>query len=163
MSTKTILLLVGLFAQIVYGQTENLQIRTESEAGNTINWQTTVTVTVPSGIRNSFLLELPAGLLMIPVSVTQNDRSLWLQNSGQPAAIDSAVSWQTTDQGLVFLFRDGQLNNGERLQITTMTTLSGKRPDAQAVISLRPFNPGQPAGAPAASVALPSEWTQPGQ
>jgi len=163
MNMKTILLYVGLFAQIVYSQSENLQINTEPAGENGVNWNTTVTITVPAAVQDGFLLELPSGLMMIPVSVTQNSRSLWLQNTDRPAAIDSVASWQTTARGPAFLFRDGQLRSGDRLQIVTMTALSGKRPDPQAEISLRPFSPGQSPGTPAASVALPAQWLQAGE
>ena len=163
MKMKTILLFMGLLAQIVYGQSENLQIQTKPAAENDVSWETTLTITLPAAIQNGFLLELPAGLQMIPISVTENTRPLWLQNSDQPAAVDSVVSWQTTARGTVFMFRAGQTVSGDRLQIVAMTTLSGKRPDPQALIGLRPYTPGQPPGEAAASVALPPEWTQPGQ
>jgi len=163
MKMKTILLLGGLLAQIVYGQSENLQIQVKPVAENDVSWETTLTITLPAAMLNGFLLELPAGVQMIPISVTENTRPLWLQNSSQPAVIDSVVSWQTTTQGPVFMFRDGQAGSRDQLQIVTMTTLSGKRPGPQALISLRPYTPGQPPGEAAASVALPPEWTQPGQ
>jgi hypothetical protein len=158
MKIKTVLAIFVIFAQIVLGQTGNLQITTQKITGNEVNWETMLSLNIPAQVQSGFVLELPAGVHLVPISIELNSRALWLQNGIQAADVDSVVTWSLGASRIFFLFSPGQLNSADRLEIKSIAALNAKRLAADNTFNLRPYGADQSSGEIFASAALPAEW-----
>ena len=160
MKVKTTVLIVVLGIQVAFSQSQNMTITTQKISGNEVNWEATLSLTIPAAARSGLVLEMPRAVRMIPIAVSLNERNLWLQNGMEPSGIDSVVVWYTENQSISFLFNSGQVAAGERLQIQTMTSRIGKPAPAESVIQLRLYTGNETEGEIADSVALPLEWVE---
>ena len=72
------------------------------------------------------------------MNVQINDQNVWLQNSQQAPQLDSVVTWQNNEQGLIILFSTGLISGGQTIQITCMATLLRNQISTEEVIEIRP-------------------------
>jgi len=134
---KKLVLIIALFAQILPAQQSNLTIDLQPVAKSGINWETTMTLDAQNGMENGFLVEIPAGIKMVPLSVEINQNEMLLQNIMATPSKESVISWDISEEGLVFFFQNGQLSPGDKIVIRTMTTQIRKRVDENPTINIR--------------------------
>jgi len=135
---KKILFVVFLvFSYNLFAQQSTLDITLESVSENNINWEMVLAFSGSNTIENGIAITLPEGLQAIPMNVQIDDKNVWLQNSDQVPQLDSVVTWQNTEQGLVVLFSAGLVSGGESVQITCMTSLLRSPISTGEVIEIR--------------------------
>jgi hypothetical protein len=109
--------------QFIFAQQNMMTISAEKKTASKVDWETTITINVADEIRAGFQLTLPKALRLIPLSVRINQKNLWLQNARVVSDVDSVVSWNLLDDGIVFQFNSDQLRSGDQLTINSMTTV----------------------------------------
>jgi len=86
------------------------------------------------------LIEFPDEIRIVPVSVKVNEKNYWLKNYNKIPEIDSVTNWQLTEEGLVLLFKENQVLNGDQLMINCLLTLIAKELTDKEVIQIRRVN-----------------------
>ena len=134
---KRLVLITALFSQILLAQQNNLTIDLQPVAESKVNWEATLTFDALNGMQNGILIEVPAGLKMVPLTARINQNEMLLQNIKETPSKESVICWELSPEGIILFFRDGQFNAGDRLIIKTMTTLIKKRINQDAVVNIR--------------------------
>jgi hypothetical protein len=114
-----ILILLALFSAQVFAQSNPLRIELaplQSDVQVNLSWRSTVR---PAGL----LLNVPAEVQLIPISIQIDNRAIWLINDSAVPARDSVIAWQSGPEGLILLFRQGLLDNGSVLDISCHSNL----------------------------------------
>jgi len=127
-----ILILLVLFSGQIFSQSNPLQIELttlQSDVQVNLSWRSTVR---PAGL----LLNFPEVVQLIPISIEIDNRAIWLKNDAAVPERDSVISWQSTPEGLILLFREGLLNNGSVLDVSCHSNLGKSQADS-AVIQIR--------------------------
>ena len=132
-----LVLLTAFFSQILFAQQNNLALDIQPVSESGVNWETTLTLDTQSGMENGLLIEVPAGIKMVPLTARINTDEMLLQNTSQIPSKDNVVSWELSDEGLILYFQDGQLNSGDQLVLKTMTSQIKKRIADKAMINVR--------------------------
>ena len=101
----------------------------QSDVQVNLSWRSTVR---PAGL----LLNVPVEVQLVPISIEIDNRPVWLKNDPAVPELDSVISWQSTPEGLVLLFREGLLNNGSVLEVRCHSNLASGQGDS-AVVQLR--------------------------
>ena len=134
---KKLVLFIALFAQTLLAQPGDLAINLQPVRDSAVNWEATLTLEAQNGMENGLLIELPAGVKMVPLSARLNETELFLQNLDQAPASESVVNWDLTDEGVVLFFAEGQYSPGDRLILKTMTTQIKKQIEDNQQINIR--------------------------
>ena len=134
---KKLLVFIALFSQILLAQQNDLAIDLQPVSQSEVNWETTLTLEGQSGMENGLLIELPAGIKMVPLSARLNENDLFLQNLDQTPARESVINWHLTEAGVVLFFAEGQYSSGDQLILKTLTTQIKKRIDDNQQINIR--------------------------
>jgi hypothetical protein len=134
---KKLVLITVLFSQILFAQQNELAVDLKPVAESDINWETTLTLDAQSGMESGLLIEVPAGIKMVPLNVRINDKDLYLQNKGETPSIDSAINWELSAEGVTLFFAQGQYNSGDRLVLKTMTSQIKKTVTENPTINIR--------------------------
>ena len=134
---KKIVLITAFFSQILFAQQNDLTIVTKPVTESNVNYETTLTVNAISGMENGFLIEIPAGMKMVPMNVIINQNELFLQNLNEIPSKETIVCWTLVPEGITLFFRDGQFSSGDQIVIKTMTTQLKKRFDENPTINIR--------------------------
>jgi hypothetical protein len=134
---KKLVLLTAFLSQILFAQQNDLAIDLQPVSGSNINWETTLTLDAQSGMENGLLIELPAGIKMVPVIARINADDMYLQNKSETPSIEKLICWDLTAEGVVLYFQDGQFNSGDRLVIKTMTSQIKKQAAENPTINIR--------------------------
>jgi hypothetical protein len=127
-----ILILLAFFSSLIFAQSNPLQIElTPLQADVQVNlfWRSTVR---PAGL----LIAVPAELQLVPISIEIDNRAIWLKNDAAVPARDSVITWQSTADGLILLFREGLVTDGSELAVSCHSNLASSRLDS-TVIQLR--------------------------
>jgi hypothetical protein len=66
-----------------------------------------------------------------------DNKNVWLQNSEQVPQLDSVVTWQETEQGLIVIFSAELVSGGESVQISCMTSLLRSPISTEEIIEIR--------------------------
>lgn len=134
---KRLVLITAIFSQILLAQQNNLTIDLQPVKESKVNWEATLTVDALNGMQNGILIEVPAGLKMVPLTVRINQNEMFLQNIKEIPSKESVICWDLSPEGIILFFSDGRFNTGDRLIIKTMTTLIKKRIIQDAVVNIR--------------------------
>ncbi len=116
----------------LYAQSNPLQIELtplQSDVQVNLSWRSTVR---PSGLQ----LNVPVEVQLVPISIEVDNRAVWFKNDPAVPDLDSVISWQSTPEGLVLLFREGLLDNGSMLEVRCHSNLASGVGDS-AVIQIR--------------------------
>ena len=127
-----LLILLVLCSVQVFAQSNPLQIELtplQSDVQVNLSWRSTVR---SAGL----LLNVPAEVQLVPISIQIDDRSVWLKNDAAVPELDSVICWQSTPEGLVLLFREGLLDNGSLLEVRCHSNLAGGQGDS-AIVQIR--------------------------
>lgn len=114
-------------------QTDQLQVSvaplsgSETDREMIIDWQASVQLS------EGILIQLPQGVKAVPVSIRINDAEMWLKNGEAPPERDSVVVWQLNADGLVLLFDNGLLTNGDRLLIRSQASIPVAVPESNTI------------------------------
>ena len=134
---KKIVLITLFFAQILVAQPGDLSIDLQQISQSDINWEMILTMNAPAGTQSGFMIQMPASIKMVPVSVRINQADWWLLNTAQVSESDSVVSWVFMPDGVSFLFRDGQLVIGDEIEIKAVITMLQKTEISESAIRIR--------------------------
>ena len=133
MMYRSFILILLIFCSVqLLAQSNPLQIELtplQSDVQVNLSWRSTVR---PTGL----LLNVPAEVQLIPISIEIDNRSIWLKNDAAIPDRDSVVSWQSTPDGLVLLFQEGLLDNGTLLEVRCHSNLASGVGDS-AMVQLR--------------------------
>jgi hypothetical protein len=133
MMYRSFILILLIFCSVqLYAQSNPLQIELtplQSDVQVNLSWRSTVR---PSGL----LLNVPAEVQLIPISIEIDSRAVWLKNDPAVPELDSVISWQSTPDGLVLLFQEGLLDNGSVLEVRCHSNLASGVGDS-AIVQLR--------------------------
>jgi hypothetical protein len=124
---RKVVFLTAIFAQILFAQSNDLAVTLQPVSNSDVNWETTLTITGQSGLENGLLIELPAGVKMVPLNAQINQNTMFLQNINDVPTRESLICWNLNDDGLILFFSEGQFSSADQLVITTMTTQISKR------------------------------------
>lgn len=134
---KKLVVITALFSQILFAQQKNLTVQLQPVPKSAVNWETTLILEAQSGMENGLLIELPAGIKIVPVSVRLNDIDMYLQNVNEIPTNESVITWNLAEEGMVLLFSEGKFNPGDRLVLKTMMTKIKKQIEDSAQINIR--------------------------
>ena len=134
---KKLVMITVFFSQVLFAQQNNLTIDLQPVGDSTINWETTLSLIAPDGVENGMLIEIPVGLKMVPLSTSINQTDMLLQNKTEVPSTDSVICWDISPQGIILIFRNGQLNSGDQITVKTMTTRIRKNLTDNAVVNIR--------------------------
>jgi hypothetical protein len=127
-----ILILLVFLSSLIFAQSNPLQIELaplQSDVQVKLSWRSTVR---PAGL----LLNVPAEVQLVPISIEIDNHAIWLKNDAAVPERDSVISWQSTPQGLILLFREGLITVGSELAISCHSNLANSRVDS-AMVQLR--------------------------
>ena len=134
---KKFVLITVLFSQILFAQQNDLTVDLKPVSDSNVNWETTLTLNAQNGTEKGFLIEVPAGVKMAPISARINQNELFLQNLNDIPSEESIICWTLLPEGLAFFFREGQFNPGDQIVVTTMTTQVRKTLESNPVVNIR--------------------------
>jgi hypothetical protein len=134
---KKLVLLTAIFSQILFAQQNNLAVDLQPVAESDINWEATLSLDAEVGMESGLLIEVPAGIKMVPLNVRINDKDLYLQNKRQTPSNESVINWDLSAEGVTLFFPDGQYNSGDRLELKMMTSQIKKTVTANPAINIR--------------------------
>jgi hypothetical protein len=134
---KKLVLFIALFSQMLFAQQNDLQVDLQPVSGSDVNWETTLTLDAEPGMENGLLVEIPAGIKMVPLSARLNDNIYYLQNKSELPENESVINWELSEEGIILFFPQGAYNAGDRLILKTMTTKIKKRLDDNQRINIR--------------------------
>ena len=98
------------------------------------NWDLNIILNSSMKLHPGVLIEFPNEIRIVPVSVKVNEKNYWLKNYNKIPEIDSVTNWQLTEEGLVLLFKENQVLNGDQLMINCLLTLIAKELTDKEVI-----------------------------
>ena len=110
--------------------------RAQSES----NWDLNIILNSPQSLQPGISIEVPQQIRVIPLSIQVNQKNYWLQNSNQVPEIDSAATWQATNEGLLILFQENQVANGDILRIDCLVTLLTNQVSNEEIIQIKPVS-----------------------
>ncbi len=104
------------------------------------NWDLNIILNSSMRLQLGLLIEFPNEIRIVPVSVKVNEKNYWLQNHNRIPEIDSVTSWQLTEEGLVLLFKEKEVLNGNQLKVNCILTLIAKELTDGEVLRIRRVN-----------------------
>jgi len=134
---KKLVLITAIFSQIVFAQQNDLTIDLQPVADSKINWETTLTLVASDDVSSGMLIEIPSAIKMVPLGTRINQNEMLLQNKSEVPSTDSVICWDLSKDGIILLFRDGQLNSGDQIIVKAMTTRVKRNLDENAVVNIR--------------------------
>jgi hypothetical protein len=106
-----------LFFTQVFSQANQLQVslsnKSNSEKALEIQFTWSSNFTPTDGL----VIESTQPMMLIPVSVQINGENIWLQNLSSVPENDSVVTWQSSSNGLIFLLRNGLVQEGDVINV----------------------------------------------
>ena len=121
------LFLICLFfpSLMVLAQNSDFNIQLQKIAGST-NWKMDMQLNMGLNTGSGIVLELPAGVHSVPVSIKIDDKEFWLKESGEPVTNDSIIHWERTDSTLVLRFNSENTLQSGMLYLDCMAQVSSK-------------------------------------
>ncbi len=133
-------LFIGLFLSVsLSAQNVRSALNITNTLSDTHNFEMLVTVDLSNTVQNGFFIQLPAGVLSTPVSVSIKSGPLWLKEAKTAPKKTGMVHWSRQKDGLLFLFTAETLVSGE-IQLQFQSFISGKTTNA-ARIELKEIQP----------------------
>lgn len=106
-----------LFSTQIFSQADQLQVLLNSKSDNEtaldiqFTWSSNFTPT------DGLIIESAQSMMLIPVSVRINGENIWLQNLSSLPENDSVITWQTSSNSLIFLLRNGMVQEGDVINV----------------------------------------------
>lgn len=138
---RKILCIIFLFITAdLIAQDIMLDLSVQRIAQTESNWDLNIILNSSMRLQPGVLIEFPNEIRIIPVSVKVNEKNYWLQNYNRIPEIDSVTTWQLTEEGLVLLFKENEVLNGNQLKVNCILTLIAKELTKEKVIRIRRVN-----------------------
>lgn len=112
-----LILMSLLFSTQIFSQANQLQVSLNSKSNSEtaldiqFTWSNNFTPT------DGLVIESTQPMMLIPVSVQINGENIWLQNLSSLPENDSVVTWQTSSNSLIFLLRNGLVQEGDVINV----------------------------------------------
>ncbi|MEJ2636469.1 MAG: hypothetical protein P8184_14400 [Calditrichia bacterium] len=124
MKFKLLLLFVVLILTTnLTAQSNNLEVSLSPVAGTKADWNLDFSLNIGFAAGNGFALKVPNGVMLIPVSLRINETEVWLQKANTISDRDSTVAWRNIAEGLIFLYKDQLIKQGDRIQLECIANI----------------------------------------
>ncbi len=124
MKFKLLLLFVVLILSTsLIAQSNDLEVSLSPVAGTKADWDLNFSLNVNFPAGNGFSLQVPKGVMLIPVSLGINETEVWLQKANIISDHDSTVVWRSIADGLIFLYKDQLIKQGDRIQLKCIANI----------------------------------------
>jgi hypothetical protein len=130
-----IIFLMTLLSASAFSQNASLNMNIQ-KIENTDNWEFMLEYTFSSAVDSGIFIELPANLAATPVSINLNNTEMWLKNSNEIPANDSAVYWETLENGIILRFNSDLIQANSRISVKCISQVSQNLSD-DANISIK--------------------------
>lgn len=114
---KFFLSLFLLMSISLFAQSSAMQLRVSENFTDADNFKLNIEMDLGKALQSGFLLQLPTVFKATPTAVFNMDRELWLKQINSIPEKPGIVHWIRYGDGLLFLFAEGTLGAGSKLQI----------------------------------------------
>ena len=108
---------IVLIATQIFAQAEKLQISVNSNAENEPTLEFALAWNMNFNPTDGLKIETSPEIYLVPKSLLVNGKSMWLQNLSTIPEQDSVITWQSSPNGIILLFREDLIKNGDQLNI----------------------------------------------
>jgi len=136
------LIYVVFFSLVVqlFGQQNRAKISLLPIPGSDREWEFNLNIDLPITPADGIVLEVPAGVALIPIAVQIDKRDVYLQNILAVPRRDSVIAWQRVSAGLLLLCRKNLLNAGKNFSLKCISTgmdlpLDGRKVNLKEIVS----------------------------
>lgn len=119
------LLLLGFLLTALHAQDNSLQLTVNPMSDNATDYEVNFAWQATGSPQDGLAIQVPPAVKVVPQSVRVNDQELWLKKSLERPVQDSVVCWEEGEDGLLFFFAEGVIQNGTRLAIRCHGGVSG--------------------------------------
>ena len=121
-----VFLMVILLSGSVLAQNKELSISLKPLSNTKTDWEFSLEAQLNFSPENGIVLQVPGELMVVPVSITVNDRKFWMQNLLTVPEKDSVVAWQIVPEGLMLLFKKGVIRQGDKIRLVCIANILKK-------------------------------------
>jgi len=118
MISRRMILLTGLFLTgVLSAQTAQLTASYQPQSSTQAGQNLVLVVDLSQQLNDGLLFELPGKTKLIPFAIKRNGTALWMKNEDSEPANNNAVHWDYQDNRLIVRFKNGLLQNGDRIEV----------------------------------------------
>ncbi len=108
---------IVIIATQMFAQANRLQISVNSNAENEPTLEFALAWDMNFNPTNGLKIETSQEIYLVPKSLMVNGKGMWLQNLTTIPEQDSVITWQSSPNGIILLFREDLIKNGDQLNI----------------------------------------------